>query len=171
MGRRKTNAVIAESKKAKTFNKAERFEERMKDQLFSVPEPSFSRIQFDSFQEMAQSFDSLITEFYHHYDQSKRDEPNMFGFVSVTHEVKFENIERMRTENVVGQKGTVIFAPIIHGENSEERTARELRILAAFDPTKRSNHIMALTLLMAMLGKKGVTKLFEKQKERGQQED
>jgi hypothetical protein len=168
MGRTKKVSNTQNSIGSKTSAK-ERSEERVDENAFTMLEPSFSKIHFESFTDMAQGFDALITEFYRHYHQATHDEPNMFGFVNISHEVRFENIERMRTENVVGQKTTIIFAPVISGETSEERTARELRILAAFDPTKRPSHIMALNLLMTMLGKRGLAKLIENQTERGKE--
>lgn len=132
----------------------------------SILEPSLIDLKFNNFEDMAQGYDALIHEFYRYYNQSSQEEPNLFGFVSVTHRVKFENIDCLRTENAIGEKTTIIYAPILPGESLEERMNRELKILAAFEPSKRSSHIMALSLLLGMLGKNGISALIEKQKKK-----
>lgn len=138
----------------------------------SILEPSLTDLKFNNFEDMAQGFDALIHEFYRYYNQNSHEEPNLFGFVSVTHRVKFENIDCLRTENAIGEKTTIIYAPILPGESAEERMNRELKILAAFEPSKRSSHIMALSLLLGMLGKNGLSILIDKQKKKkGQKHD
>lgn len=138
----------------------------------SLLEPSLTDLKFNNFEDMAQGFDALIHEFYRYYNRSSQEEPNLFGFVSVTHRVRFENIDCLRTENAIGEKTTIIYAPILAGESAEERMNRELKILAAFEPSKRSSHIMSLSLLLGMLGKNGLSILIEKQKmKKGQKHD
>jgi hypothetical protein len=158
---------MAQQKKKSATSPSKKSEETISsDSAFPFLDPHFSPLQFNSFDDMAKGFDALINEFYRHYRQLSQGDPNMFGFVSVSHEVRFENIERMRTENLVGQKMTLIYAPVIQGEGPDERRNRELNILAAFDPTKRPSHIMALSLLMTLLGKKGVNRLVQRHTER-----
>lgn len=122
---------------------------------YSLLEPRFDAILFDDFAELAQNFDALIEEFYNYYREHRKEEPNLFGFVSVRHMVRIsEQTNEIYTENVLGEKTTVIHAPAFPGETSEEKYERSLKILAAFDHTKRASHILAISLLLSMIRKK-----------------
>lgn len=126
-------------------------------------EPIFREPVFDSFKDLAETTDSLIAEFYRYYRESSQDEPNMFGFVTVKHVVEFtDKTDSIYTENLIGQKTTTIYAPLIPSETPEEREQRRLGLLVAFDHTKRASHVLAMTLLMRLLRGGGLKKLMEK---------
>lgn len=152
--------------KARKKKKKEARRRAPKLQRDGVPllEPVLREPVFESFDDLAKACDALIAEFYRYYRESSQDEPNMFGFVSVRHVVKFtDQTDSIYTENVVGQKTTVIYAPEIEGESIDEREQRRLSLLVAFDHTKRASHVLALTLLMSLLRGGGLKKLMEKQ--------
>lgn len=136
---------------------------RSEGEEISLLEPMFHEPVFDSFVDLAKACDALIAEFYRYYRESSHDEPNMFGFMTVKHIVKFtDNTDSIYTENIVGQKATIIYAPVIDAESREEREQRRLGLLVAFDHTKRASHILAVTLLMGLLRGSGLKKLIEK---------
>lgn len=128
----------------------------------SLLEPVFHEPRFESFSDLAQSCDALIAEFYRYYRESPEGEPNLFGFVTVRHVVKFtKETDAIYTENIIGQKTNVIYAPLIRGESKEEQERRRLSLLAAFDHTKRASHILALTLLVGLLRGPAIRSLLE----------
>ncbi len=88
----------------------------------SLLEPTIREPSFDSFSDLAKSYDALINEFYRYYRESSSDEPNMFGFVTLRHTVKFtDRTDCIYTENIIGQKTNVIYAPLIEGETGEDK--------------------------------------------------
>lgn len=134
----------------------------------SLLEPMIREPVFASFGDLARAYDALIHEFYNYYRQSSQDEPTLFGFVTVRHRVKFlKDVDSIFTENVIGQKTTLICAPWIEGESTEDQERRRLQLLAAFDHTKRASHILALALLAGLLRGPGLRKLIERQAARG----
>ena len=133
----------------------------------SLLEPSFKQVNYSDFENLAKTYDSLIAEFYEYYKESGHSEPNMFGFVTVQHIVKFsKDADTIYTENVIGQKATIIYAPFIQGESEEEQNDRRLKLLAAFDQTKKASHILALSLLAGLLSGQGIRKLIHKHEEK-----
>lgn len=133
----------------------------------SLLEPMIREPVFASFGDLARAYDALIHEFYNYYRQVSSDEPTLFGFVSVRHRVQFSReVDAIFTENVIGQKTTLIYAPWIDGETPEDQEQRRLHLLAAFDHTKRASHILALALLSGLLRGPGLRKLIERQNTR-----
>lgn len=134
----------------------------------SLLEPIIREPVFDSFTDLAKSYDALINEYYRYYQETSSDEPNMFGFVTLRHSVQFtDKTDSVYTENIIGQKTNVIYAPLIKGETPEEQEKRRLGLLAMFDHTKRASHILSLTLLASLLrgpGLKKLTERYEKEK-------
>ncbi len=132
----------------------------------SLIDPQFKGLIFDDFANLAQSYDALIKEFYGYYKEKGHDRPNMFGFVAVRHVVKFSSSTKsVFTENIVGQKTTAIHAPLIPGESQEEQNERRIKLLTAFDHTKRASHILAMSLLVGLLRGRGIKKLIKKHME------
>ena len=128
----------------------------------SLLEPRLDPVRFSDFPSLAQSYDALIAEFYSYYRKKGQDDPSLFGFVAVRHVVEFTpKIKSVCTENLVGQKTTVIYAPLIPDETPEHQE-RRLRLLVAFDYTQRASHILALSLLVSVLSENGLRKLTEK---------
>jgi hypothetical protein len=122
---------------------------------YSLLEPRFDTIAFDDFVELAENFDWLIQQFYSYYRERGFEEPNLFGFVSVRHMVRIsDQTKEIYTENVLGEKTTVIHAPAFDGESAEQQYDRSIRLLASFDHTKRASHILAMSLLLSMLRRK-----------------
>lgn len=153
--------------KSKSRKKSARHGRRPKEGI-PLLEPMLGEPVFESFDDLAKACDALIAELYRYYRESSQDEPNMFGFVSVWHVVKFTaETDSVFTENIVGQKTTVIYAPKIEGESAEEQEQRRIALLVAFDHTKRASHVLALTLLMSLLRGGGLRKLIEKQASAG----
>jgi hypothetical protein len=129
----------------------------------SLLDPKFQEPRFRDFESLAKTYDALIAEFYEYYRQRGGEEPNLFGFVSVRHVVEFSSTTNaVFTENCIGQKTTIIYAPLISGETLEDQNQRRLQLLVAFDHTKRASHILAMSLLFGLLTEKGVQKLIHK---------
>jgi hypothetical protein len=128
---------------------------RAKTESYSLLEPRFDAIAFDDFAELAENFDWIIQQFYRYYRERGFQEPNLFGFVSVRHMVRIsDQTDEIYTENVLGEKTTVIHAPAFKGETAEQQYERSIQLLAAFDHTKRASHILALSLLLSMIRRK-----------------